>query len=230
MASAVRIALLSDVHANLPALEAVLRDVDRHGPDEVWCAGDLLGYYPWPNEVLEALRERGVRSIRGNHDRAVLGGDMSWFNELAAVAVRWTRTAVTAGSLNYLASLEDRMRVRVPEGLVVAMYHGSPRDDDEYVPPWAASESILREARADVVVLGHTHLPMAFRYRAGLLVNPGSVGQPRDGDPRAAWGLLDTRTGAFEVRRVPYDIGTVVKEVHRAGLPSELGERLALGL
>ncbi len=111
MASALRIALFSDVHANLPPLEAVLRDVDRHAPEEVWCAGDPVGYDPLPNEVLAALRERGVTPIRGNHDRAALGGDMAWFNELAAVAVRWTRILATAGSLNDMASLEDRVRV-----------------------------------------------------------------------------------------------------------------------
>lgn len=224
-----RIAVLADVHANLPALEAVLADVDARRPDEIWVAGDHVGYNPWPNEVLEILRRRQVKAIRGNHDRAVLGGDTSWFNDLAAAAIRWTRVVLAPAGMGYLKSLEDRIRGRTAEG-VVAMYHGSPRNDDEYVMPWAADEALVEMARAPFVLLGHTHLPMSLAFRSGLLVNPGSVGQPRDGDPRAAWGLLDTTARLFELRRVAYDIGRVVHEIHRAGLPAELGERLLYGL
>jgi len=224
-----RIAVLSDVHANLPALEAVLRDVDAARPDQVWVAGDLVGYNPWPNEVVAVLRERHVKAIRGNHDRAVLSGDTSWFNELAAAAIRWTRIVLTPASVGYLSSLEDRTRARVAEG-TVAMYHGSPRNDDEYVMPWAADEALVRMAGAPFTVLGHTHLPMSLAFPSGLLVNPGSVGQPRDQDPRAAWGLLDTTACRFDVRRVAYDIGAVVRAIHKAGLPPELGERLEVGV
>ncbi len=224
-----RIAVLSDVHANLPALEAVLRDVDAARPDQVWVAGDLVGYNPWPNEVLVILRERHVKAIRGNHDRAVLSGDTSWFNELAAAAIRWTRIVLTPASVGYLSSLEDRTRARVAEG-TVAMYHGSPRNDDEYVLPWAADEALVRMAGAPFTILGHTHLPMSLAFSSGLLVNPGSVGQPRDQDPRAAWGLLDTTARRFGVRRVSYDIGAVVRAIHKAGLPADLGERLQYGV
>jgi len=225
----VRLAVLADIHANLPALQAVLADVDRVGPDGIWVAGDLVGYNPWPNEVLEILRERHVRAIRGNHDRAALGGDSFAFNELAAEAIRWTRVHLTPASVGYLKGLEDRTRVTMPEGLV-AMYHGSPRDDNEYVPPWAAEESLVRIAGAPFVLLGHTHLPMARAFRAGLLMNPGSVGQPRDRDPRAAWGVLDLTREKFEVRRVPYDIDSVASEIHKAGLPRELADRLYAGV
>ena len=224
-----RLALLADIHANLPAFEAVLRDVDAMGVDQTWVAGDHVGYNPWPNEVLSILRERKVRAIRGNHDRAALSGDTSWFNELAAAALRWTRIVLTPASVGYLTSLEDRVRVTLPHG-IVAMYHGSPRNDDEYVMPWAADEALMRRAAAHFVILGHTHVPMAFSSRYGILVNPGSVGQPRDRDPRAAWALLDTATGGVQERRVPYDIGRVVAEIHRAGLPAELGERLEWGV
>lgn len=224
-----RLAVLADIHGNLPALEAVLRDVDAARPDHVWVAGDLVGYNPWPNEVLAVLRERRVTAIRGNHDRAVLSGDTSWFNDLAAAAIRWTRITIAPAGVGYLTSLPDRLRGPTAEG-EVAMYHGSPRNDDEYVLPWAADEALVALARAPFVVLGHTHLPMHLAWRSGVLVNPGSVGQPRDGDPRAAWGLLDTRARSFEVRRVPYDVGAVVREIHRAGLPEELGTRLEAGV
>ena len=225
----VRVAVLSDVHANLPALEAVLADVDRAAPAGTWVAGDLVGYNPWPNEVLQILRDRGVRAIRGNHDRAALTGDTSWFNELAAAAIRWTRIQLTPASVGYLTGLEDRTRIPMPEGLV-AMYHGSPRDDDEYVFPGTADEGLVRLAGAPFVILGHTHLPMADRFRSGLLVNPGSVGQPRDGDPRAAWGILDLTRRAFALRRVPYDIDAVATAIRRAGLPTELADRLYAGV
>jgi putative phosphoesterase len=224
-----RLAVLSDVHANLPALEAVLADVDRIAPDGIWIAGDLVGYSPWPNEVLDLLHQRRVRAIRGNHDRAVLGAEAFAFNELAAEAVRWTRIHLAPAGVSYLKDLEDRTRGTMPEG-VVAMFHGSPRNDDEYIFPWAADESIVRIAGAPYVILGHTHLPMTLRFRSGLLVNPGSVGQPRDGDPRAAWGLLDLTRRTFAVRRVPYDIDAVAAEIRKTGLPHELADRLYGGV
>ena len=224
-----RLALLADIHGNLPALEAVLHDVDVAGADQIWVAGDLVGYNPWPNEVIQTLKERKVRAIRGNHDRAALTGDTSWFNEVAAQAIRWSRIVLTPGSVGYLKFLEDRSRAHLPHG-TVAMYHGSPRNDDEYVMPWAADELLMRMASAQFVVLGHTHVPMAFSSRYGIVVNPGSVGQPRDRDPRAAWALLDTATGGVGQRRVSYDIGAVVAAIHKAGLPAELGERLRWGV
>ena len=223
------LAVLSDVHANLPALQAVLADVDRLTPAGIWVAGDLVGYNPWPNEVLKVLRDRHARAIRGNHDRAALGGETFRFNELAAAAIRWTRIQLTPGSVGYLKDLDDRTRTTMPEGLV-AMYHGSPRDDDEYVFPWSADEALMQKAGAPFVILGHTHLPMALKFRSGLLVNSGSVGQPRDSDPRASWGLLDLARRSFTIRRVPYDIDTVATAIRRAGLPTELADRLYAGV
>ncbi len=224
-----RIAVLADIHGNLPALEAVLKDVDNLGVDAIWVAGDHVGYNPWPNEVVRVLRERKVTAIRGNHDRAALTGDTSWFNDLAAAAIRWTRIVLTPASVGYLKLLQDRLRANLPEG-TVAMYHGSPRNDDEYVMPWAVDEALMRRARAHFVILGHTHVPRAYSSRYGVLVNPGSVGQPRDRDPRASWALLDTWTRGVLARRVPYDVGAVVAEIRKAGLPAELGPRLQWGV
>ena len=226
---AMRIAVLSDIHANLPALEAVLADADRVAHDALWVAGDLVGYNPWPTETCELLRSRKALAIRGNHDRAVLNGDVSLFNDLAAQAIRWTRITMAPAGVGYLTSLPDRARAPTPEG-DVALYHGSPRHDDEYVFPVHAHPELLDIARAPFVVLGHTHLPMRRAFGPGLLVNPGSVGQPRDGDPRAAWGLLDTARRSFEVRRVPYDVDGVARTIRKVGLPPELGDRLLAGV
>ena len=223
-----RLALISDPHANLPALQAVLAAIDREPVDRIVCAGDLVGYNPWPNEVLALLRERGVLAIRGNHDRAALTGSAIGLNPIAAEALAWTAKRLTPETFATLRKLDNR--TRFPAGdATVAVYHGSPRDDDEYVFPEDAAEDLVRAAGVEVVVLGHTHVPMYCAYPTGIIVNPGSVGQPRDGDPRAAYALLDTDTEEWRVERVPYDIASVQRAIHRAGLPRFLADRLALG-
>jgi putative phosphoesterase len=224
-----RLAVLSDPHGNLPALEAVLTEVDRSSPDAIWVAGDLVGYNPWPNEVLGILKDRHVRAIRGNHDRAAVTGNTSGFNDLAAKAVKWTRIALTPESVGYLKGLEDHARLDLSDG-AIAMYHGSPREDDEYIWPWMATEDLILVARARILILGHTHVPMAFAFRSGFLANPGSVGQPRDHDPRASWALLDTEPPTFEIHRVRYDVEAVAAAIRKAGLPPELADRLKYGV
>src|SRR2546430_5448277 len=126
----VHLAVVAEVHATLHAWEAVLADVDRVAPAGIWVAGDLVGYNPWPNEVLQILRDRRMKAIRGNHERAALGAETFRFNELAAAAIRWTRIQLTPGNVGVLKDLGDRTRTTKPEG-VVAMDHQSPRDDDE---------------------------------------------------------------------------------------------------
>jgi len=224
----VRLTLLADVHANLPALEAVLRDPRGRG-ERVVCAGDMVGYYPWPNEVLDLLRSHRADCVRGDHKRGLLGRvDITWFHDDAATALAWTRERLTAESLDYLASLEDRRRFRAGDRLV-AVHHGSPGEDDEYVMPEHLSSGLLVAAEADIVFLGHTHHPMVGRYPDGLVVNPGSVGQPRDGDPRASYATIDTEALTAEVRRVPYDVEAVADRVREVRLPQGLANRLREG-
>lgn len=226
---AVRLTVLADPHGNLPALEAVIQAQKHHRTDRIVCAGDLVGYYPWPNEVLELLRSRNADCIRGNHDRGVLGlAEIGWFNENAAVALEWTMARLTAESKDYLWSIENRRRFRAGERLV-AVYHGSPSDDDEYVLPEQLSSGLLVAAKADILILGHSHLPMMGKFREGLVLNPGSVGQPRDGDPRASYAVLDTAKLTAVIHRVGYDIEAVVERVAKERLPARLGERLRAG-
>jgi diadenosine tetraphosphatase ApaH/serine/threonine PP2A family protein phosphatase len=238
-----RIAVLSDIHANLAALDAVRADLPA--VDEVWVLGDIVGYGPQPNEVIAALQEMGARSVLGNHDGAAIGTvDASWFNPDAARAIEWTAEVVDENSRAYLATLPE---VRV-EGELTAV-HGSPRDPIwEYITGSGVAAANLPAFDTRVCLHGHTHVPIVFRaddghvgpvaatlgdpvsIRAGRsLVNPGSVGQPRDGNPLSSYLVLDTEADSVEFRRVAYDIGVTQELMRQAGLPPRLVERLSYG-
>ncbi len=239
-----RIAVLSDIHGNLPALEAVL---DALAPyDAVWQLGDVVGYGPQPNEVVARLEREGALGVCGNHEAAALGRiDTAWFNEDARIAIEWTASRLEASSGVWLAALPERRR----EG-DFSLVHGSPRDPIwEYlasVPVARASFAALATPHA---IVGHTHDPRIFREDDGLvetlgpsdrselhldrrrtLLNPGSVGQPRDGDPRAAGILFDSETGIVTWRRVAYPIERTQGLMRQAGLPRRLIERLDYGM
>jgi predicted phosphodiesterase len=241
-----RIALLSDVHGNRPAFEAVLDEVDSEGAEEIWCLGDLVGYGAEPDDCVALARERCNLSLAGNHDLVVTGGiPITDFSSSAAAAARWTQEAITEETMAYLKGLEPSDPAREP-----ALYHASPRDPVwEYVlSTWQADECIdLMDAR--VAAIGHSHVALWFHREedgkvsgapaeADLerdlsadewLVNPGAVGQPRDGDPRAAWLLLDTETWKATWRRVEYPIDEAATAIEAAGLPRMLAERLYSG-
>jgi diadenosine tetraphosphatase ApaH/serine/threonine PP2A family protein phosphatase len=241
-----RIALLSDVHGNLPAFEAVLADVETQSADEVWCLGDLVGYGAQPDGCVELARARCDMSLAGNHDLVVTGDiPIEDFSSSAAAAARWTQENIAAETVEYLRGLEASEPEREP-----ALFHASPRDPVwEYVlSGWQADECMdLMEAR--VGAIGHSHVALWFQRgedgkvagsaaEAGLerdlsegrwLVNPGGVGQPRDGDPRAAWLLLDTDTWSATWRRVEYPIDEAARAIEEAGLPKVLAERLYSG-
>lgn len=237
-----RVAVVSDIHANLAALEAVLAAIDQNPPDEIWCLGDLVGYGARPNECCTIVRERATTCLGGNHDLAVRGTiDLRDFSGDAGVAAAWTRGVIDAESLAFLETLE-------PKGTAhdVALFHGSARDPVwEYVLSDDAAAVTLMLTGAQTVLVGHSHvaLSVSSTLAGGLapqgttidltlsrwLLNPGSVGQPRDGDPRAAYLMLDltARTATFE--RVEYDIERTQKEIRAAGLPDLLARRLETG-
>ena len=249
-----RVAVLSDIHANLPALEAVLEDTDDAQIDELWCLGDVVGYGASPDECAALVRERCEPSLVGNHDLAVLGAlDTSTFSSAAAAAVEWTTAHSSKETLSYLRGLEPSDASRP-----VALYHASPRDPVwEYVlwPEQAADCLAVQERRVSLV--GHSHValffsatepengagdapPEAHGWQAGAgtrleigegrwLINPGSVGQPRDGDPRAAWLELDTEAWEATYHRIGYDIDGAAKAIEKAGLPDHLARRLFVG-
>ena len=222
------VGIVSDIHSNLPALRAVLSDIKRRRVSKILCAGDMVGYYTFPNEVLALAGEAGIHSIAGNHERAIVGGDFSRLNEMAAVAARWTAATLSPSSKNLLRRLPPRDRLEV-DGRTILVVHGSPRDDDEYVYPLTADTWPFGDIDVDVLVMGHTHVPWQARFGRLLALNPGSVGQPRDHDPRAAYATLETREMRAELRRVEYDPGPVARAVSECGLPAYLAGRLHAG-
>ena len=242
-----RIAVLSDVHSNLLALEAVLASVGA--VDAVWLLGDVVGYGPEPDAVVERLVSIGAVGVRGNHDAAACGGaEIEWFNPDARSAMEWTRQAISERTRAWLAALPERR-----EAAGFTLVHGSGRDPIwEYVTSPAAALASLVAMDTMHGLNGHTHLPAAYlvsddrvarlgpeRGSAGvtiklgggrLLLNPGSVGQPRDGDPRASYMIVDTDAGIASWGRVAYDIPAVDAAMRAAGLPRRLAERLHHGL
>lgn len=246
-----RLALISDIHSNLPALEAVLADVDAAGVEQVWCLGDVVGYGAQPNECTALAAARCDVCLVGNHDLAALEQlDISTFSPAAASAVRWTREAMNDATREYLAGLQPS-----DESREVGLYHASPRDPVwEYVLwPDQAAQCIRAQSKR-VSFVGHSHVALFFALaeenaegiedargaqaaagtsldvrRGRWLVNPGSVGQPRDGDPRAAWLELDTEAWQATFRRVVYDIDRAADAIVAAELPEHLARRLYVG-
>ena len=248
-----RALVISDIHANLQALEAVLQAAPPW--DEVWNLGDTVGYGANPNEVVEKAQLLGGVIVRGNHDRACAGlADLEDFSEAAAKAARWTQSILTSNTRDWLADL-PRGPIQKPD-LSVQLVHGSPRDEDEYLVFRDDAQAVLAAGSAKITFFGHTHVQVGFatngdeefrlaplysskseaesfelpvRRGAQYLLNPGSVGQPRDGDWRAAFALFDEGRQVFTWHRVPYDVAEAQRRIRHAGLPEFLAARLAMG-
>ena len=217
-----KVGLVSDIHGNKVALDAVLEDMPS--VDALLCAGDVVGYNPWPAECLAWVREAGVPTVMGNHDRAVAGGGSFSFNSQAGAGVRYTREHLSEEDIAWLGDLPD---TRVAVDGRVKVVHGHPDDPDRYTFPREFAPGLLDEE--DVLVLGHTHIQHHAVFEEGIVVNPGSVGQPRDGDPRAAYAIVDMDEMSVDERRVEYDVDRVVAAVEEADLPGEIGRRLREG-
>lgn len=216
------VAVISDVHANLVALDAVLDDIEDAAP--VVCAGDVVGYNPWPAACIERLRERSVPTISGNHDRMLTSGRNFGGNPMAQAGIRYARDACNENQLSWLETLPVE---RIEFDGRLKLVHGHPDAPDRYTYPEDFGPDLLGDE--DVLVLGHTHVQGAEAYEEGLVVNPGSVGQPRDRDPRAAYAVVDLESLDVDLRRVEYDIDRVVEEIQEVGLPERTGERLRVG-
>ncbi len=243
-----RVAVISDIHANLAALEAVLAAIDDEAPDAVWCLGDLVGYGPRPNECCAAMAERAGIALCGNHDLGVLGTiHLREFSYEAAAAAQWTREALSEEAGAYLRTLAP---AAVADEGAVELYHASPRDPVwEYVLTDAAADAAFRHTSASLILVGHSHVALAITHEDGAiqgglapdgteldlaqrrwLLNPGSVGQPRDGDTRAAYVLLDLERRFATFRRVAYSVADTQREIRELRLPEALATRLAHGI
>jgi predicted phosphodiesterase len=250
----VRILLLSDIHANLEALDACLGNAPSF--DSIVNLGDIVGYGASPNEVTERSREIGTTFVRGNHDKAATGGmEVEDFNPMAAAAALWTRNELTSENLEWLRALPHGP-VPLPDFPEVHLVHGSPNDEDEYVVSLGDALAPLITLTTPLTFFGHTHLqggffangssadgfrpeyktvgqaesvPLQLKNSARYLINPGSVGQPRDGDWRAAFGLFDTEAMVVHFHRTPYNLKAAQDRIFEAKLPPRLATRLASG-
>jgi predicted phosphodiesterase len=243
-----RVAVISDIHGNFHALEAVLAELEREQPDALWCLGDIVGYGPRPNRCCAAVAVRADRCLAGNHDLGVLGDlSLEEFSPDAAESARWTREVLEPQAREFLNGNDPAERSDEPRA---ELFHASPRDPVwEYVLTGEAAVAALELTSAPLVLIGHTHIPLAIllgdsgRLEGGLapagtevdlpagrwLLNPGSVGQPRDGDPRAAFLLIDFSAGRGTFHRVSYEIERTQAEIRARELPESLAERLAHG-
>ena len=242
------VAIVSDIHGNRQAFEAVLEAARDAGAEEVWCLGDLVGYGADPDACVRLARDRVAICLAGNHDLAVTGElGMDDFSRNAALSARWTQQVMAEDNLTYLRELK-------PAGAEdeYGLYHASPRDPVwEYVLSDLLADRCFDEAPQRVCFIGHSHVALAFTRteddgahargairepgqtaaldEGSWLLNPGSVGQPRDGDPRAAWLLLDRQRARAEWRRTEYDVAGAAAAIRAAGLPDSLAERLGYG-
>ena len=231
-----RLAVFSDIHSNLPALEAVLDDIETAGVEERYVLGDLVGYAPWPNEVIERLRAEEVGAVMGNYDDGT-GFDREecgcayrdpFEKGLGDRSFAWTKHATSAENKAWLRGLAPQIRFEA-DGKRFLLVHGSPRRINEYLfedKPDATFARIAAGAEADVIVCGHTHRPYDKTVGNARFINAGSAGKPKDGDPRACWALIDTALGETQFRRVPYDVEAAARTIEASDLPSEFADEL----
>ncbi len=241
-----RYAIIADIHANLAAFSAVLEDIkSRGGVAEIWCLGDIVGYGPDPHQCLELLRQQNHVGVAGNHDWAAVGKiDTSDFNPDAAAAARWSAQQLSPEDRQYLESLP-----LIIEKSDFTLVHGSPREPIwEYILSTRTASENFAFFKSQFCLVGHSHAPAVFKNEDGsslselssdtelilgksrLIINPGGVGQPRDGDPRASYAIYDSETRVVRLYRLPYDIAATQAKMLQAGLPVRLASRLSYGV
>lgn len=236
------VAIISDIHGNIKALEAVLSDIKERGIEEIYCAGDLVGYAPFPNEVIDLISQKKIPTVMGNYDDGV-GFDKPecgcaftdlHSKALGQISIDWTKEVVTPEHKKYLQSFPSNIDFKMGD-LKIKVVHGSPRKINEYLfedKPERTLQRIVEESGADILVCGHTHKPFHKVFVNKHLVNVGSVGKPKHGDPKAVYGVLDTRDGNLEVKfvKVSYDVEFVAQAIENSDLPNDFAKALRIGI
>lgn len=226
------IGVISDVHSNLPALEAVLEEFDNRGVDEIICAGDLIGYYPYPNDVLNLISSREIKCVRGNHDEAVLTGTPQNYKDTAIKTLKWTKNQIDEEKKDIIKSYPVE-RVEKYNFLTVHVVHGSPLHPfTDYIYPEDVDHRFIKEnlnKSPDFLILGHTHEQFRVNIGETTVLNPGSVGQPRDGEKTAGYAIIDTEYESATLYRASYDIKRTKNKIQKEGLPQGLARRLTEG-
>jgi predicted phosphodiesterase len=224
-----KIAIISDIHSNLEAFKAVLKEIKKLNIDKIYCCGDIVGYGAEPNKCIELVRKEKIISVKGNHDIGCVNlQDKELFNEWGKAAIEWSNKVLSQENKQFLFDLPNYLEA---EGIYFV--HGSPRDYLwEYVYPscsgWDFRE-FFKMIKKDILVMGHTHVPFIKQFEGRLAINPGSVGQPRDKDSKACFCIFDTTSKKAEIKRVEYDIKKTADKIIKAGLPVFLAERLFKG-
>lgn len=232
-----KIAIISDIHSNLEALKRVLTSIENHQADAIYCLGDIVGYGPHPNECVQLVREKCVIVLQGNHDAGASDAvPIEHFNEFGRVAMRWTKKTLTRENLEFLSRL-------LPSSVSGPMWlaHATPYEPASwrYVLSWPDAERSFKAFSGKICFIGHTHVPMlvgedrkvdTLRRDVKHLVNVGSVGQPRDGNPKASYGLFDSESWTYNNVRVDYDVDQTAQAILRERLPDFLAQRLFLGI
>ena len=232
-----RIGIISDIHGNLPALEAALKKLEELKADTIYCLGDTVGYGAFPNECIARVKETCSVILKGNHDSGLIGETpLTDFNQYGVQAILWSQKIIKDDNVSYLKTLPFATE---KDGLTLA--HASPADPEHwtYVLTVRAAKEAFKAYDTDLCFIGHTHVPVVIGEDASIntylpgerfIINVGSVGQPRDGNPNSAFGLYDTETQAYELTRFPYDIDRTAKAIEEAGLPKFLALRLFQGI
>lgn len=231
-----KVAVIADIHSNRDALEAVLNDIQSRGKDilKILCAGDTIGYGAEPNECCWMVQKLNIPVVQGNHDLNVRLKEPGKFNSHAQAALAWTEGKITQKNRNWLLKLPMVHKEKV-KGRTIYMVHGSPEDPHydyttEHDPPKYAKKQWFGQTGSDIILVGHTHRPFSMRIGEKLIVNAGSVGQPRDGDPRASYALVDLETMRASIIRVPYNIDGAAEKIRKTILPGQLADRLYDGI
>ncbi len=236
-----QIAIFSDIHGNLPALESVLNDIETRRVDHVYCLGDLVGYAPYPNEVIDLVRRKGVPTVMGNYDEGV-GSDrddcgcayrLPDEKRLGVLSFEWTKSHVTPENKAFLRSLSREIRFEAGRRRFL-LVHGSPRRINEYLfedRPQSSFKRLAEAIHADVLAFGHTHRPYTKEVEGVLFVNVGSAGKPKDGDPRSCYALIQATNGKLEAtfQRVEYDVARAAHAIRHSDLPDQFAEQLERG-